>query len=51
MAQYKVLQKSFINDCIIEEGEIITLEDGTEVSDNLELVIALAEESNASKKA
>ena len=36
MAEYKVLVKSFINNSIQEEGEIVEI-DG-EVSDNLELV-------------
>lgn len=38
MAQYKVLQKSFINDALVQEGEIVTLEDSVEVSENLELI-------------
>ncbi len=42
MAQYKVLQKSFINDAIAEEGDIVTLEDGIYASDNLELIQAPA---------
>ncbi len=36
MAQYTVLQKSFINDAIVEEGAIVEY-DG-EASDNLELI-------------
>ncbi len=36
MAQYRVLQKSFINDTIVEEGEIVDF-DG-EPSFNLELI-------------
>jgi hypothetical protein len=36
MAQYRVLQKSFINNAIVEEGEVIEY-DG-EPSDNLELI-------------
>ena len=36
MAQYRVLQKSFINNVLAEEGEIVEY-DG-EVSDNLELI-------------
>jgi len=36
MAQYRVLQKSFINNAIVEEGAIVEY-DG-ESSDNLELI-------------
>lgn len=36
MAQYRVLQKSFINNAIVEEGEIVEY-DG-KPSDNLELI-------------
>lgn len=36
MAQYRVLQKSFIGNRIVEEGEVVDY-DG-DVSDNLELV-------------
>lgn len=36
MARYRVLQKSFINDAIAEEGDIVEY-DG-EVSGNLELI-------------
>jgi len=36
MAQYRVLQKSFINNMIAEEGDIVEY-DG-EPSDNLELI-------------
>ena len=43
MAQYKVLQKSFINDALVQEGEIVTLEDSAEVSENLELIPEIKE--------
>lgn len=36
MPQYRVLQKSFIGNSIVEEGEVIDY--AGEVSDNLELV-------------
>lgn len=38
MARYKVLEKSFINDRIVEEGDEIDYDppEGTEVSENLE---------------
>lgn len=36
MAQYKVLQKSFINNKICEEGEIVELDDQHDTADNLE---------------
>ncbi len=38
MAQYLVLQKSYINNAIFEEGDIITLPDGVEFSENLQLI-------------
>ena len=46
MAKYKVLEKSFINNAIVEEGAIIEY-DG-EASDNLELI---KEEKPAKAKA
>ena len=38
MAKYQVLEKSFINDAIVEEGDIIELPDDAEIGDNLVLI-------------
>jgi hypothetical protein len=38
MARYKVLVQSFINDALVQEDDIVTLDDGVEVSENLELI-------------
>lgn len=40
MAQYKVLERSFINDSIQEEGTIVNLPDDAVVGSNLERVEA-----------
>jgi hypothetical protein len=48
MARYRVLQKSFINDAIVEEGEIIEY-DG-EAGANLELVDAKQAKGGADKE-
>ena len=36
MPRYRVLEKSFINESIVEEGEIIELPDSIEAGGNLE---------------
>ena len=38
MAQYTVLERSFIDNHLVEEGEVVTLDDSVEVGSNLELV-------------
>ena len=39
MARYKVLVQSFINDALVQEGEVVVLDDKAEVADNLELIV------------
>jgi hypothetical protein len=38
MARYKVLVQSFINDALVQEGEVVVLDDSAKVANNLELI-------------